>query len=533
MRWAIPILFLLLASGALAYIVDPASTGFNSQNRTENGKNMTRNWLFNNASILVTGNNSIKYLAVPWFDTGDSTNLTNVDGSSDLHNCQNSSYTPGYSNQSFCVVTDEFSRAAYALAFYQNNDTIADAIINTVVVMNDTGNTYGSRSGSNLTEWVTYWNYSTSLGYWEIKKDQVADTATDADAYAILTLSHINHSVMYNSTNRQRAGTVGSGMCLTFVANEFFDADSLSLKNRVNPGQTVRYWPCGGSSVCSAITNNDVTYQAYYGPVLEALAACKVWHGDTGAYNYSKVAEDTFQAHLISANWTGTTFALGQGRSMKWNNASTNGMPWASCTTTCTSGGFTLGTEWPDALRVTNICRATWAWSNFTSRTLQNSSTYCQQFASKDCVGGNTYGYDMANNGTNYNTCADGGFRAVGIGMSLFFSFNQTNMSSMITQYNSHYGTCTGPNGLCEMDSQHSFGVYDKSFGLTDEAYAIGLADGIFSGVVADPDCSVGYLTNTSTWHCTLTTCYFTDSTCNYTQPYTTTTYTCTSSGCA
>ena len=484
------LLSLLLLGGVSAYIVDPASTGFGSQNRTQNIQNMTGNWLRNNATFIVSGYGGAQFLAVPWYDTGDSTFMTNTGGSNDLHNCVSSSYTPPYSNESFCVVTDEFSRAAYSLLFATKNDTIASATINTIKAMNDTGNTYGSRSGSNLTEWTTYWNYNSTLGYWTIRKDQVSDSAADADAYNILILALINNTPDFNSTNRVNAGAYLSGMCTVFAANNFYDANSLNLVNRVNPSQTVRYFPCGGSNVCSNLRNGDLAYQAYFGPMMEALAACRKVNGDTGAYNYSKIAEDSFQTHLMSANWTGTTFSLGPGRAYNWSNVSSGQVPNAYCTNSCTNGGQPLGTEWPDSLRAVNMCRAAWVWQNYTGRSLENASTYCGQWASKSCVTSTSYGYGMYQNGTVYSGCSDTGFRAVGLGMSLFFLYNNSGFTNMISQYNSHYGTCSG--GLCEMDSQNAFGVYDKSFGLTDIPYAIGLADWIFNGSYAASNGSGG-----------------------------------------
>ncbi len=468
----IALLLILSSTIASAYIVDPASTGFGSQNRTENGKNMTGQWLGNNATLIIPINGQY-YLVAPWFSNADTTILN----STYLHSFQNGSWTRNAT--SFPMVTDEFTRAAYNLVQYQNNDTIADAIINTIIYINDSGNTYtNGHTGSVDIEWVVRVNQTASG--WNIYKDQVADTASDAGAYAMLTLAHINQSGSYNATNSNRAGERLALMCPVFANNSYLDVASLNLKNRVNPSQTFSHAPCGGSNVCSGMSSTDLTYQAYDGPMLEALAACKKLIGDTGSFNYTNLAEDQFQFRLVAANWTSVSAPLGPGRAYKYANASSGGTPSAVCTNSCTNAsGSTLGTEYPDSMRGPDICRAAWVWSNLTGHTLQNSTLACEKYASVACLTNTTFGYQMDYNAVSYGSCTDSGFRAVGLGMSLFFTHNSTQFSSLITQYNSHYGTCSG--GFCEMDSQNGFGIYDKSFGLTDMAYAYGIVDNSFT----------------------------------------------------
>lgn len=470
----ITILALLVVSDfSSAAIISPSSTGFGGLNRTENLKNMTGTWLKNNATFIITfgGQN---YLITPWFTTADSTRLI----SSDLHGFQNGSWNK--TNESFAMVTDETSRAFYAIALSQYNDTLADAMINTMIYINDSGRVYtNGHLGGNDFEWTVRVNLSSS-GVWGIYMDQVADTAHDASAYLLNTLWAINTTPYYNSTNRQRAGALAAIVCNQIANNSFYDANALSLKNRVNPGQTVRYFPAGGSNVASSLTNGDFDYQAYKGPILEELAACHANMGDNGTFNFTAMAEDTFQVHLIEANFTAGVFTLGQGRAGKFYNASSGQTPAFTCTTSCLNGNGSLGVEDPDSMRVSDICRGAWVWQNLTGRTLENSSAYCQLFGSNACLTSTGYGYKMYFNGTVYGSCPDTGFKAVGLGMSLYYMFNTTNATTMTTQYNSHYA-CTG-NGLCQMDGQNGFGIYDKSFGITDIEYYIGAADYLFNG---------------------------------------------------
>lgn len=528
MRYFVVIcIFLILLSSASAFLVDPGSTGFGSQNRSNNGKNMTREWLADNASQIISfgGNN---YFVVPWFSNADSTSMD-----TDLHAFQNGSWSK--SNITFPSVTDEFTRATYASVLYDQNDTVADAIINTILYINDSGNTYtnGHVGGYDI-EWTFRVNFTT---VWNIYKDQVADTASDAGAYALLTLLRINTSGAYSASNSNRAGARAALLCVQFANNSYYNASALALKNRVNPGQTFNFFPAGGSNVNGNLGNGDFTYQAYDGPMLEALAGCHNLLGDSGAFNYSLMAEDQFQLRLVAANWTGTTAPLGPGRAYSWYNISSGQQVEAQCTNSCTNAsGAGLGTEDPDSERSPDICRAAWVWSNFTGRTLQNSSVACQKFASIKCLTNTTYGYTMTYDGTTYGSggCSNSGFRPVGLGESLFFMWNSTQMSAMLDQYNSHV---QNRGGHINMDGQNAFGVYDKSFGLTDQAYATGLADTIFNGSTPSGGgggCDVaGYRANMTKLACSTTACTFVGSTCTDTSVRSTTTKQCTASTCA
>lgn len=495
---------LLLSAGASAYLLDPATSYLTGQNISASLTNITESQLRNNASFLIVGPGGLNYLDVPWYDNGDSTFMTNVGGSDDLHNCYPSpgssstvgthSYVAanlGYNNQSHCIVTDEWTRHAYDLALNSHNDTILDAIVNTVIILNDSGNTYGSNVGGVLPEWVAYFYYNSTSGRWEIKKTNVADTAFDADAYAGLTLRAINVSTWASAATRAKAGARFNAMCNQSITNEFRTLGSGGLKNRVNPSQNITYLPCGGQNVCQGFssTQYQITYNAYFGPILEYLAACRSVYGDAPV-NYSKYAEDTFQVFLIAGNYTGARMSVGPGLAWHWENVSVGQMPWAKCDAAhdqaCSSNGDNpptgtiLGTNWADSLRAVNVCRAAWVWKNYTGRVLQNSTEECRMWAS---ISGNTdtaYCYNYDAQGAVWGGC-DGGFRGVGLGMSLFFLHNNSRFVNMANTWKSSLTYNSGQRTF-KMGSQNSLGIYDKSFGITDMSYAIGNADLMFNG---------------------------------------------------
>lgn len=447
-----------------APIIDPAGTGFGSMNYSMNIVNLTENWRrYQNVSFTVNVNGKTLEV-VPWMSRGDQCLL--AQGANGLHACSNTNPpfdNANLSNQTFCMVTDELSQVMLsdALSLGGTNATRLDNWVNTIEAYQTCG------QAGNLTEWTVGIRYVGS-GNWEFNCSQVADSATDGDAHIIVALAAINNSAIANSSTRQRAGDLLGAMCYGLASQNFLP---YNITNRINRGENISFLPCGGDDVCTDPSNSAFAYTAYNGPILEALGACQAYYGaDTAAYNWTKLADSTVQAHLQASNWTGDTFTVGYGRSYHWANYTSAGTAYAVCDNSCTPAPFT---DDPDGMRAPRICNGAYVWEAYRNVTLRNITTYCQQWMNLVGETNTTHVIERYFNGTAKSSTSDSGYKAVGLGAFMNTLVNTTFGDDRIATYYSHL-SWSGVRGT--MDSQACFGVYDKAFGIMALEYLVGYA---------------------------------------------------------
>lgn len=464
-------------AGASPAVIDPASIGFGGMNRSDNGFNLTQNWRrYGNVTFTITLRDGKTLEVVPWHNRGDQCLMYGTGNG--LHSCQSTSganamfATANLSNQTFCQVTDEASQVMLSDAFYSRNATRLDNWINTIEAINC------GRDG-NLTEWVTGIYYNSSGGHYVVSCDQVSDSASDADAHFIVGLAIINTSEYATGATRARAGTLLGKMCYGLATRNFLAVGTNTIGHRINPGDSVSYIPCGGINVCTSPTNLELTYPAYNGPLLEALAACNAYLGDNSTTNYTMLADDLIQAHLQASNWTGNAFSVGNGRAYHWVNY-TSGTAYTVCDKGCnnTPGGQTY-TEDPDAMRAPRICNGAAVWRDLRNVTLRNITTYCQQWHNLVGETGTTHVIERYFDGSAKSSTTDGGYKAMGLGAFMNSLVNTSLADNRIDQYNTHL---SWSNGRGTMDSQACFGVYDKAFGIMAMGFLTGVGDAAFTG---------------------------------------------------
>lgn len=446
------------------WIIDPSSTGFGSQNRSNNLQNLTNTWRQYNSTFTGRLRDGKGVEIVPWFKRSDQC-LMNNDATNGFRIC---SVTTGifssanHTNETFCTVTDEASQVMLSDALGSMNGTRMDNWINTIEATN-------CGMGGNLTEWTTGWWYNKSGEHWVADCGQVSDSASDADAHFIVGLAVINNSEFANTSVRAHAGTVLGKMCYGFATENFINSP---IKSRVN-GDTIDYIPCGGTNVCTSLGANSITWLGYYGPILEALAGCRAYLGDNITVNYTKLAQNAFQTHLIASNWTGgTSFTIGYGRQYHWANYSSTGTAYAVCDGNC------IYMDDPDGMRAPRMCNGARVWRDFLGVNLTNASTYCQNWHN---LAGETATQHVRerNFDGSARSAADSGFKSVGLGAFMNTYVNTSLADDRIDQYNTHIGVT---NGKITMDSQACFGVYDKAFGMMALGFLMGRADAAFSG---------------------------------------------------
>jgi hypothetical protein len=450
-------ILILAAQCVSAWVVDPASTGFGGKNRTENIKNLTQNWRLQPNATVIDGTlaDGSPIVVVPWFNRGDQCQMTS--GSNGLHGAPCTVTT--LNTTDFCGVTDETSQVALSDSLSSQNGTRMQAWVNTIQQLQGI-------AGSALTEWT--YRVQKNGSNWVFYTDQVSDSASDADAHFIVAMAAVNNSGYANSSTRAEAGALLDDMCASFADENFLGG--VSITNTVSGG-TLSKLPCGGTDVCTAATNNDLTYTAYNGPILEALAACNAKRGDNSTHNYTLLADQTVQAHLVASNWTGTSFSVGCGRSYKWSASS--GSAYCICTNSCSPAPYT---DDPDGMRAPRICNGGYAWE-LRNVTLRNLSTYCEQWNALSGETSTAHVLERYFNGT-AKSASGGGYKEVGIGAFMNSVVNTSWAETRINQYNTHYYATSG---YYTMDSQACFGVYDKAFGIMSTAYLVGVADSAFT----------------------------------------------------
>lgn len=431
----------LVSSG----VINPLSLGFGGRSYATNFEIWVQS--FNTANVtpmyVIGGQN---YSLPPWYASSNSCDASNPSQFNQGCNIGNENLT------NFCMATDEISQWALTLSMSQNVSNEAEIIglLNTIDALNVS-------TDNSLTEWKSSYNAVNG-----INKSHVADSASDADARFILALANVYRSDVFSASTKARANIKLTDMCGDFVDRNFL---KISRTSNANSSETIDYWPCGGTNVCTDLTNNDFMFSGYYGDNALALGACGV---HTGNSTYFTVATDLAENFFAAANWTNNSqLRFPPGRSFKWNNAGAGQTPYA----TDTSGVAYIDT--PDAKRFTSLCTAGYMFT-LSGRTLHpRLQTYCDLIESvSDGWAATNYSHEWWPNGTIHSTAQDS-YSNNGLALQIDLLANPNNVQNRLDYIWSNKWDDTNKDFF--IDCQ---GLYDPSFPVHSMGYAIGYLDG-------------------------------------------------------
>lgn len=354
------------------------------------------------------------------------------------------------------LVTDEFSQAMQ-LASMSNNGTRFSYFVNTVRALNASSHGHGS-----LTEWCV------SIDNDVINKTHVSDTASDADARIIDALFTCSANTNFATAVRDDCYALGSQMVADFYSKNLLNVIVTSSIT----GQTLTKAPCGGSNVCTSMTNPGFMYSGYYGDnAIALLKACK----RTGNSSYCAASNNITLFMLQAAGtsgtgyWTPGNFRTPEGIHHSWTSSS--GTPRASCSNNC-------GTHWDysDAPRMATV--GVWQYQQnrtSTSGMNTNTSTYLTDWASKtDGYTSAAYSVQWWPNGTPVSLNA--GYYERGLQGHIAMWANQTLVENIVDDTFTHYDASTK-----KWDTTGEFGVYRQTFPVRLMGVAIGLDDNTYT----------------------------------------------------
>ncbi len=439
----IGVMLSLVSSG----IVNPAGIGYAGRTYATNYEILYQSFNTPNVTVnAVIGGQNITLN--PWYAQSNS-----CDASTPSQFNQNCNIgTENLTN--FCMASDELSQYALTASMSQNvsNEYRIVGIINLIDALNVS-------SSNSLTEWKT--SYQAAVG---INKSEVTDSASDADARFIMALANIYNSNVFSSSTRTRAGVKLTEMCEDYSNYNFLKVSRIS---NANSSYTINSWPCGGTNVCTDLTNNDFMFSGYYGDNAMALGVCGV---HTGNSTYFSMATDLVETYFAAANWTNNSvLRFPPGRSFKWNNAGAGQTPYA----TDTSGVPYIDT--PDGKRLTSLCTAGYMF-NLSSRTLHpRLNTYCGLIVNvRDGWGLTNYSQEWWPNGTIHSTAVDS-FSNNGLAMQIDMFANQSNVQSRLDYIWSNKWDDTNKDFFTACQ-----GIYEPSFVSHSMGYSLGYMEEAF-----------------------------------------------------
>lgn len=363
------------------------------------------------------------------------------------------------------LVTDEFSQVLQLVSMDDNESRMRWGL-NTVKAINASSEGHGS-----LTEWCV----SQQNGL--INKTHVSDTASDADARIIDALFTCSANTDFSQSLRDDCYNYADAMTQDFVNKNFL---TVSYESAVT-GQTLTSIPCGGSNVCTDVTNSGFMYTGYYGD--NAIALLKAYKR-TGNKTYLEVANNATLFALQASgdstvgywNYSTNSFRAIEGVHHKWDG----GTPLRPvCTNNC--GG---SWDYSDAPRLTSLGlyayqlnRTTDSVPGWLDEYLNDWSRATRSSDGSACLTSNAYSIQYYTNGT-CSGAPNSGYYETGLGSQLTYWTNQSLVSTYLNNAlsGSHYTPSTK-----KWDTTGEFGVYRQAFPIRSYGVAMGLDSGSYT----------------------------------------------------
>lgn len=414
-------------------LLDPSSTGFNSQNRSDNYDSLL-NGLYANGNVTQTINGK---LWVPWMDSSTSCGLSNIKSGSSCNSGDSIDFTHN------CMVSDEFSQVGILVSM-GNNATRMDQYYQTLLVTNS--------SRGSLQSWKSYRN-GTVITACLAGVNGNCDVASDADARNIIALLNAANNTAFTDTNRTLYKNLAVTMGADFLQYEMVQS---CLPSHLGYGN-VCYWLAGGAVVkSSGMTASYFTYTGY-GP--DAQQAMALLYSMTGNKTYAAVAGNLSIGYLQAAypnnyNWSSSGFRVPPGKAFHWTNTSTDPAP--VCDDTCSP------VQWDsmDASRALGYCEANY-WMRLVGLNNTAQETYCKNLGNMHMNNTNSAPIQFYPNGTN-SAAYQSGFLAQGLeALHQMGGSDQTLFNDTIDNALGHYSSATQT-----WDSTACFGVYQEAFSI-------------------------------------------------------------------
>jgi len=353
-------------------------------------------------------------------------------------------------NNDACIVTDEDSAHSLVLSMSSNPERAYDMTkkLNMIEQM---------LNNKGLVVWNGRINTTNGVDYTYYPYPNNMDDASDGNArYIISLINTLQNPALNTRIDTYRFENRAENMCRAFVEYNFINTNIQSISN---PSYTKDYIPCGGSAVCTSITNNDLMYTGYYGDMYLALLKCGEYFNDNFYY---KVAFDIGTDYLDASKYDGNSLSFPKGRAFKWNSQGTD----TTCTTLCSPIPYV---DNPDGMRYASICYANEYANNLLSTNFNpNLTSYCKIFWEQNKIDNTKYHIEWYYNGNPKGSQSDS-IIANAIALNFDITNNQNNL---LTRYNHIMNKYDKDNNLFYGTS--CMGVYDHTIVLASLGRSMG-----------------------------------------------------------
>lgn len=365
-----------------------AVSGFSSSNLSDSYDELVDAWYKSGnvtKTITFLGTN---YLSIPWYSADNVCGVSNLQsgGNCDIGTVNHTQY---------CMVSDELTKAGLAISMHDNSTRMAE-YYNTLVATNS--------SSGYLPSWRVVVNHTDqSFDNCRSGVNGNCDTATDADARALISLYVASNNPTFPSAHRTSYRTLADLMADDMI---YYEYDN-TCRNTTVAGE-VCYWMKAGTQ--ATLTGTDGAYSGYFADAAIALlAACVATSNET----YCEAAGDTWLNYYAASYPDGESigvdgFRVPPGKAFKWNFTA-NASP--ICTNTCSPD------QWDsvDAPRANSLGLLLY-YANITEKTSYFTDLYSYVETwrvAKALTDANSYDLQYYPNGTDSST-AQSGYKAQG-----------------------------------------------------------------------------------------------------------------------
>lgn len=422
-------------------LIDPESSGFNGETRSEN-YNTLMDALFANDKVTTTIGDK---LWVPWFSRSNSCELNDLQSGDSCNSGSEINFTNN------CMVTDEFSQVG-VLVSMDDDQPRMDQYFNTV---KDIASTNGE-----IPAWRVYRN-GDAIESCRAGINGNCDTASDATARIIVSLYTASENPRFDDSARaeyeEHANT---------LSQDFLEYEVEHTCRPTDWGETCNWLASGSEAKRGGIGSYNFAYSGYYADSIKAmLAACS----QTGNDTYCRAADDFTRNYLQASKFDGSTFSVSPGRSFTWVIDS-QGQPQAECTGGCDPVMW----DGADAPRAFSMCGANY-YAKAMDHSLPGLDEYCTVWHDTHAEDPESIPLQYEPDGTPGDS--QSGLFAQGLqSLLLMDGPQQSTLSTTLDSALSHYVPSTGT-----WDYQACFGVYHQAFPVRALGSAIGLDLDVFT----------------------------------------------------